>query len=165
MDETLAKELYQHYGGVPRFVLCFPEANPSKGLDELLEDLHEAVASCDTKQVSSAQGCTGIHAWWACCPLALAHRWAAASGPSPILNSVSSLSNLFPLPCACKQLRMSVGSISTGPDVSHMLLHIVADENFKMQHLVFASKWVAEEFVKKAVHYELQVGPQCPLTC
>eukprot|EP00198_Chlamydomonas_reinhardtii_P009383 XP_001698720.1 predicted protein [Chlamydomonas reinhardtii] len=103
VDETLAKELYQHYGGVPRFVLCFPEANPSKGLDELLEDLHEAVASCDTKQ-----------------------------------------------------LRMSVGSISTGPDVSHMLLHIVADENFKMQHLVFASKWVAEEFVKKAVHYELQ---------
>ena len=44
-----------------------------------------------------------------------------------------------------------------------MLLHIVADENFKMQHLVFASKWVAEEFVKEAVHYELQVGPQCPL--
>ncbi|PNW84002.1 hypothetical protein CHLRE_04g212200v5 [Chlamydomonas reinhardtii] len=103
VDETLAKELYQHYGGVARFVLQLPKANPSKGLDKLLEELHEAVASCDTDQ-----------------------------------------------------LRMSVGSISTGPDVSHMLLHIVADENFKMQHLVFASKWVAEEFVKEAVHYELQ---------
>ena len=75
MDETLAKELYQHYGGVARFVLQLPKANPSKGLDKLLEELHEAVASCDTDQVSGAQGCNGIRAWLACCPLALAHGW------------------------------------------------------------------------------------------
>ncbi|KXZ50580.1 hypothetical protein GPECTOR_16g755 [Gonium pectorale] len=54
-------------------------------------------------------------------------------------------------------MRSSVGSISSAPEASHRLLHIVANgKNFKMQHLEFASKWVAEEFVKKATRDELQ---------
>ncbi|KXZ49595.1 hypothetical protein GPECTOR_20g451 [Gonium pectorale] len=103
VDETLAKELYQHYGGVARYVLQLPKAHPDEGLDELLKELQEAVAGCNTAR-----------------------------------------------------MRRSVGSISTGPETSHRLLHIVADEKFRMQHLVFASKWVAEEFVKQAVRNELQ---------
>ncbi|KXZ41316.1 hypothetical protein GPECTOR_559g579 [Gonium pectorale] len=103
VDEALAKELYQHYGGVVRYVLQLPKAHPGKGLDKLLTELREAVAGCNSAQ-----------------------------------------------------MRMSVGSISTGPETSHRLLHIVADEKFEMQHLVFASKWVAEEFVKQAVRNELQ---------
>ncbi len=40
-----------------------------------------------------------------------------------------------------------------------MLLHIVADgETFKMQHLAFASQRAAEEFVKREVSYDLEVG-------
>ncbi len=42
-----------------------------------------------------------------------------------------------------------------------MLLHIVAnDKTFKMQHVVPASEWVAEEFAKKALHDEPQVDQQ-----
>ncbi|KAG2445410.1 hypothetical protein HXX76_000032 [Chlamydomonas incerta] len=59
--------------------------------------------------------------------------------------------------CNAAQMRSSIGSISTAPEVSHRLLHIIAHkETFKMQHLVFASKWVAEEFAKKAVRAELK---------
>ncbi|KAG2428108.1 hypothetical protein HYH02_014455 [Chlamydomonas schloesseri] len=103
VDEPLAEELYEHYGGVARSVLQLPKANPGEGLDTLLTDLHEAVAECDTAA-----------------------------------------------------MRQSVGSISRGPDVCHRLLHIVADEHFKKLYLVFASKWVAKEFAKKAVRDELQ---------
>jgi hypothetical protein len=59
-------------------------------------------------------------------------------------------------------MRNSIGSISTGPEASHRLLHIVADETFEMQHLMFASQWVADEFAKKAMRDELQVGQQLP---
>ncbi|KAG2423953.1 hypothetical protein HXX76_014894 [Chlamydomonas incerta] len=105
VDEALAKELYQHYGGVARFVLQRPEQQPYKGLDELLKELREAVAGCDTEQ-----------------------------------------------------MRSSIGSISTGPEDNHTLLHIVADKAFRMQHLVFASQWVADEFAKKAMSDERQGG-------
>lgn len=58
-------------------------------------------------------------------------------------------------------MRSSIGSISTGPEANHSLLHIVADETFRMQHLVFASQWVADEFAKKAMKSdELRVGQQ-----
>ncbi|KAG2435155.1 hypothetical protein HXX76_007239 [Chlamydomonas incerta] len=59
--------------------------------------------------------------------------------------------------CNTAQMQSSIGAISSGPEVSHRLLHIVANkETFEMQYLVFASKWVAEEFAKKAVRAELQ---------
>ncbi|KAG2424297.1 hypothetical protein HXX76_014675 [Chlamydomonas incerta] len=103
VDEALAKDLYWHYGGVARFVLQSPEEKPYKGLDELLEELREAVAGCNTAQ-----------------------------------------------------MRSSIGSISTGPEASHRLLHIVADETFRLGHLVFASQWVADEFAKKAMSDERQ---------
>ncbi len=51
---------------------------------------------------------------------------------------------------------------STGPEASHRLLHIVADGTIRMQHIMFASQWVADEFAKKAMSDELQVGQQFP---
>ncbi len=52
MDEALVKDLYQHYGGIARFVLQNPKVNPSGGLDKLLEELREAVAGgCNTAHV------------------------------------------------------------------------------------------------------------------
>ncbi|EFJ45432.1 hypothetical protein VOLCADRAFT_94291 [Volvox carteri f. nagariensis] len=61
--------------------------------------------------------------------------------------------------CNTAQMRSSIGAISSGPEVSHRLLHIVANKKTcEMQYLKFASKWVAEEFAKKAVRNELQGG-------
>ncbi len=51
MDEALAKELYNNYGGVARYVLLFPAVDPDQGLDELLDELHWAVGACDADQV------------------------------------------------------------------------------------------------------------------
>ncbi len=51
MDEALAKDLYQHYGGVARFVLQNPQVKRYRGLDALLAELRDAVAGCNTEQV------------------------------------------------------------------------------------------------------------------
>lgn len=56
VDEALAKELYEHYGGVVRYVLKFPYGRPDKGLDELLESLHWAVGACFGEQVGGCRG-------------------------------------------------------------------------------------------------------------
>ncbi len=60
-------------------------------------------------------------------------------------------------------MRRAVGAISSGPEASHRLLHIVVDKvTFRLEHLVFASQWVADLFAKKAKREELQVGQQYP---
>ncbi|KAG2446948.1 hypothetical protein HYH02_008102 [Chlamydomonas schloesseri] len=48
VDEPLAEELYEHYGGVARFVLQLPKTHPGEDLDKLLMELREAVDGCDT---------------------------------------------------------------------------------------------------------------------
>ncbi|KXZ41098.1 hypothetical protein GPECTOR_804g31 [Gonium pectorale] len=58
--------------------------------------------------------------------------------------------------CNVEKMRNAMGSISTEPEASHRLLHIVADEHFELQYLKFASEWVADEFVKKALRDERQ---------
>lgn len=85
VNEALAKELYRHYGGVVRLVLETPKVCPYKGLDELLEELHKAVAGCDTKQVGGALGQGGVHLSLTCCPC----PWDAGSAPSPIHYTTS----------------------------------------------------------------------------
>ena len=94
--------------------------------------------------------------------LAIAHGLLRCVGPFLSFIQAAWMDNLHPLFCSCKQMRSSIGAIGTGPEASHRLLHIVVNENFRKQHLVFASKWVAEEFAKKALSDELQVGQQFP---
>ncbi|EFJ47478.1 hypothetical protein VOLCADRAFT_91833 [Volvox carteri f. nagariensis] len=55
-----------------------------------------------------------------------------------------------------KQVRVAIGAINMGPEASHRLVHIVADNELQKQHLKFASKWVAGEFVKRALISEEQ---------
>lgn len=60
-------------------------------------------------------------------------------------------------------MREAVGDIDSGKEASHRLLHIVVNKaTFRLEHLVFASQWVADLFAKKAVRKELQVGQQYP---
>ncbi|PNH12505.1 hypothetical protein TSOC_000560, partial [Tetrabaena socialis] len=50
VSEGLAKDLYQYYGGAARFVLESPNENPELLLDDLLDELREAVGGCSTAQ-------------------------------------------------------------------------------------------------------------------
>ncbi|EFJ39626.1 hypothetical protein VOLCADRAFT_108555 [Volvox carteri f. nagariensis] len=56
--------------------------------------------------------------------------------------------------CNVKQVRMAIGAVERVPEASHRLVHIVADDEFKKQHLRFASSWAADEFVKRALEIE-----------
>ncbi|KXZ49602.1 hypothetical protein GPECTOR_20g458 [Gonium pectorale] len=55
-------------------------------------------------------------------------------------------------------MRAAIGSIVTGAEASHSLLHIVADggQRLEVQRLRFASRWVVEEFVRRATREEPQ---------
>ena len=46
------KELFAHYGGVPRYVLQNPSVNSTASLKELLYPLHSAVEGCNIAQVT-----------------------------------------------------------------------------------------------------------------
>lgn len=157
VDESLTTALHQHYGGVARFALGLPWTNPGKGLHKLLEELRAAVDGCNTAQV-----------WREAYNPGFAHVWAFLLWALPYVLLEGELANRYP--CLWRvsfaalhawlriQMQSSIGAISSGPEVSHRLLHIVSNkETFEMQYLVFASKWVAEEFAKKAVRAELQV--------
>ena len=53
---------------------------------------------------------------------------------------------------------VTVTTTTTYPPLSlrTRLIHIVADTDFSMQHLAFASRWVVDEFVKRVVKIEIQ---------
>ncbi|EFJ48628.1 hypothetical protein VOLCADRAFT_90794 [Volvox carteri f. nagariensis] len=50
----------------------------------------------------------------------------------------------------------AIRAINMGPEASHHLIHIVADEKFDKTDLTFASKWVVGEFAERAWKYEQQ---------
>lgn len=60
-------------------------------------------------------------------------------------------------------MRLAIGSVSRAAEDVHTALHIVVDtETFQMKHVTCASKWVAQELVKKALRHEKKVGRQFP---
>ncbi len=53
------------------------------------------------------------------------------------------------------QVRRGFGALEAGPEVSHRVLHIITKDNFQLSHLDFASDWVANAFVERALGDDL----------
>ncbi|KXZ47464.1 hypothetical protein GPECTOR_35g902 [Gonium pectorale] len=97
--EGLAVCLYEHYGGVARYVLGVPSiAKDWAQLDDLLQHLTRAL---DARSIAQA--------------------WSG------------------------------IGALELGPEACQRVLHIVTKDNFKLSHLDFASPWVADAIVAKAM--------------
>ncbi|EFJ44144.1 hypothetical protein VOLCADRAFT_95607 [Volvox carteri f. nagariensis] len=58
--------------------------------------------------------------------------------------------------CNVEQVRTAIGAVGRGSEASHHLVHIVADDKFQNKRLMFATKWVADKFVKRALENEEQ---------
>ncbi|KAG2437878.1 hypothetical protein HXX76_005495 [Chlamydomonas incerta] len=54
--------------------------------------------------------------------------------------------------CTADKVRSGIGALAaSGPEVSHRVLHIITKDNFKLSHLDFASRWVADAFVARSI--------------
>jgi hypothetical protein len=54
------------------------------------------------------------------------------------------------------QVRAGVNSPESGSEASNWVLHIITKDGFELSHLEFASAWVADEFMAKALQEDCE---------